>query len=81
METLYMENKEKSPNGDNKIGISIKMARKASKLTQTQLGNCIGTSHAAISFWENGVNVPNVLDCWKMADSMGISIDELVGRE
>ena len=29
---------------------------------------------------ENGVNVPNVKDCWLLADALNISLDELVGR-
>ncbi|MCL2796966.1 MAG: helix-turn-helix domain-containing protein [Firmicutes bacterium] len=66
---------------DKGIGDSIKNARKAANFAQQQLAKLIGTSHAAISFWENNINVPNVLDCWKIADVLGISIDELVGRE
>lgn len=65
---------------NNKIGRSIKQARTLANLTQQQLAKKIGTSHAAISFWENGINIPNVLDCWKIADSLEITIDELVGR-
>ena len=68
---------------ENNIGIgeSIKTARVIVGMTQQQLAKRIGTSHAAISFWENNVNVPNVLDCWRIADVLEISIDELVGRE
>ena len=62
------------------IGQSIKNARQSTNLTQQQLAKLIDTSHAAISYWENNINVPNVLDCWKIADALKISIDELVGR-
>ena len=65
---------------DNIIGKSIKAARTAANITQKNLAKLIGTSHAAISFWENGVNIPNVLDCWKIAEVLGITIDELVGK-
>ena len=41
----------------------------------------IGVTHAAISYWENGINIPNVKDCWLLADALDISIDELVGRD
>ena len=64
----------------SKIGDAIKQARQTAGLTQNELARLIDVSHAAISFWESGVNVPNVLDCWKMADNLKISIDELVGR-
>lgn len=66
---------------ENVIGKSIKQNRVERKITQSQLANAIGVTHAAISYWENGVNIPNISDCWKMADYMNISIDELVGKE
>ncbi len=66
---------------DNVIGKSIKMNRMAQNYTQKQLAQKIGVTHAAISFWENGINIPNVKDCWLLADALGITIDELVGRD
>lgn len=66
---------------DNLIGKSIKVNRIAQNYTQKQLAQKIGVTHAAISYWENGVNIPNVKDCWLLADALGISIDELVGRD
>ena len=66
---------------DNTIGESIKLNRIAQNYTQKQLAQKIGVTHAAISYWENGVNIPNVKDCWLLADALGITIDELVGRE
>lgn len=66
---------------DNIIGESIKLNRIEQKYTQKQLAQMIGVTHAAISYWENGVNIPNVKDCWLLADALGISIDELVGRD
>ena len=64
----------------NVIGKPIKECRLLAKLTQKELAAKVGVSHAAISFWENGVNIPNVEDCWKMADALHVSIDELIGR-
>ena len=66
---------------DNLIGKSIKINRIAQNHTQKQLAQKIGVTHAAISYWENGVNIPNVKDCWLLADALGITIDELVGRD
>ena len=65
---------------DNLIGKSIKDNRIAQGYTQKQLAQKIGVTHAAISYWENGVNIPNVKDCWLIADALDITIDELVGR-
>ena len=66
---------------DNVIGKAKKQNRLERKISQTALANAIGVTHAAISYWENGVNIPNISDCWKMAEFMNISIDELVGKE
>lgn len=66
---------------DNLIGKSIKVNRIAQNYTQQQLAQKIGVTHAAISYWENGVNIPNVKDCWLLVDALGITIDELVGRD
>lgn len=66
---------------ENIIGKSIKQNRLERKISQTTLAKAIGVTHAAISFWENGVNLPNIYDCWKMAEYMNITIDELIGRE
>lgn len=65
---------------ENVIGKSIKQNRLERKISQTTLAKAIGVTHAAISYWENGVNLPNISDCWKMAEFMNISIDELVGK-
>lgn len=64
-----------------KIANSIKQARREAKLSQTELAQKIGVTHASISYWENGINIPNVKDCWLIANVLGISIDELVGKE
>lgn len=66
---------------DNLIGKSIKINRIAQNYTQKQLAQKIGVTHAAFSYWENGVNIHNVKDCWLLADALGITIDELVGRD
>ncbi len=67
-------------NKDNVIGKSIKQNRLERKISQNTLAKAIGVTHAAISYWENGVNLPNINDCWKMAEYMNITIDELVGK-
>ena len=62
------------------IGAAIIENRQAAGLSQKQLAAKAGVSHAAVSYWENGVNVPNVADCWRVADALGLTVDELIGR-
>ena len=55
--------------------------RKERNLTQRQLAKEIETSQANLSRWEQGLNVPSIIECWKIADYFGVSIDFICGRE
>ena len=54
--------------------------RKEKGLSQRQLAKEIGTSQANLSRWEQGVNEPSIIECWKIADYFEVSIDVLCGR-
>lgn len=58
----------------------IEEMRKERKLTQKQLAEHIGTSQANISRWEQGITEPSIIECWRLADFFGVSIDYLCGR-
>lgn len=49
-------------------------------LSQRELAHLTEIKQANISRWENGVTVPNVLDCWKLADFFGVTVDYLIGK-
>ena len=49
-------------------------------LSQRQLAQEIGTSQANLSRWEQGLNEPSIIMCWKLADFFDVSIDVLCGR-
>ena len=55
--------------------------RKSMNLSQRQLAQQIGTSQANLSRWEQGVNEPSIMECWKIADFFDVSLDFLVGRK
>ena len=55
--------------------------RKEQNLSQRQLAQKIGTSQANLSRWEQGLNEPSIIECWKLADYFDISIDILCGRK
>lgn len=59
----------------------IEELRKSLKLSQRQLAKEIGTSQANLSRWEQGLIVPSVVECWKLADFFDVSIDVLCGRK
>lgn len=60
---------------------ALKSQRKLHDLTQMELAKAVGIPQSTISAWEKGINIPNVVDCIKLADFYKITLDELVGRD
>ena len=47
-------------------------------LSQFQLGNLVGASDKAVSKWENGDAKPRIGTCYRLADVLGVTINELL---
>lgn len=62
------------------IGERISELRKKRGLTQEQLGDAVGVSAQAVSKWENGGG-PDLAILPFLADKLGVTIDELFGRD
>ncbi|KEK24736.1 helix-turn-helix domain-containing protein [Bacillus gaemokensis] len=62
------------------IGEIIKKLRKEKNITQEQLGNVIGVSKMAISYFEKGKKAPGRETLEKIADYFNITTDYLLGR-
>lgn len=60
---------------------NIKELRQNANLSQSKLAKELGTSQANLSRWEKGLNEPSILECWKIADFFGVSIDVVCGRD
>lgn len=60
------------------IGARIARARKARGFTQQQLGAVVGVSFQAVSKWETGQALPDVALLTRIADALGMTLDELV---
>lgn len=58
-----------------------KAARKAAKMTQAELSARIHVSQGSISQWETGATNPDIRTLAALADTYGISIDELLGHD
>lgn len=54
--------------------------REEKKISQRQLALKIGTSQANLSRWEKGLVEPSIIECWKLADFFGVTIDYLCGK-
>jgi len=59
----------------------IEELRRAQNLSQRQLAKALGTSQANLSRWEQGINEPSIIECWRLADYFDVSIDMLCGRK
>lgn len=62
------------------IGEIIKKLRRERNITQEQLGNAIGVSKMAISYFEKGKKAPGRETLEKIADYFNITTDYLLGR-
>ena len=63
------------------IGENIARLRRARGWTQAELGEKLGVSNQAISKWESGMTMPDIMLLPTLADMFGIYIDELFSRE
>lgn len=60
------------------IGEKILELRKARSLTQEKLGEQLGISGQAVSKWENGESMPDIMILPQLCEILGISIDALL---
>jgi len=61
-----------------RIGANIAANRKRDGLTQASLAEKLNYSDKAVSKWERGESIPDVLTLMQMAGLFGITVDELV---
>jgi transcriptional regulator with XRE-family HTH domain len=61
------------------FGATLKRIRAARGMTAAQLGKAIGVTESAVSKWELGLSEPGLLDCQKLATSLAVSADSLLG--
>lgn len=59
----------------------IKELREEKGISQRELAKKVDIKQANISRWEAGTIIPNVIDCWKIANFFNVSIEYLIGIE
>ena len=59
----------------------LRSARQDANLSQSQLANRLGLSQGAISQWETGTRSPTVEDLYRVADELGLEINDLLPRK
>lgn len=63
------------------IGKNILELRKKKNVTQEELAAELGVTAAAVSKWENGYTLPDILMLCALADYFEVTTDELLGRD
>ena len=66
---------------DYKFGNFIYEQRTAQGLSQAQLGELLGVSNKAVSKWESGAAKPQTAKLFRLAQILGVSVEELLAGE
>ena len=62
------------------LGTKILELRKQKNVTQEELAAELGVTAAAVSKWENGYTLPDIMMLCALADFFAVTTDELLGR-
>ena len=60
---------------------TIKKIREQKTISQVELSKKVGVSQGAISQWETGQSLPRAELLPKIAEILGCTVDELLGRD
>ena len=62
------------------MGKRIADLRKQKGMTQEQLANQVGVTAQAVSKWENDLSCPDISVLPQLAEVLGVTTDELLGK-
>ena len=63
------------------IGKAISQLRRAMKLTQQTLAAQLYVSHQAVSKWEHGVALPDIMTLYSMCRLFGVTMEQLITND
>ena len=67
---------------DNKVvGMAISKLRQADGMTQQTLAACLNVSHQAVSKWEKGAALPDVLTLVELSRMFGVTLEQLLSGD
>lgn len=58
----------------------IKELREAKGLTQEHVAQQLGVTQGTVANWETGARTPTLANLVRVADILGVSLDEVYGR-
>lgn len=62
------------------IGLFLSNKRKVKGLTQSELSESLNVSHQAVSRWERGENLPDVLKLVELAKMYNVTVDDILNH-
>ncbi len=65
---------------ETKIELKIREKRKECGITQDALARAVGVTQGAVVQWENGSSFPKLALIPKIAQTLGCSINDLIGK-
>jgi len=63
------------------VAVNLTNLRKANKITQLELAEKLNYSDKAISKWERGESLPDVVTLKQLADMYGVSVDYILNEQ
>lgn len=63
------------------MGNRISQLRKEKGITQEDMAEKLGVTPQAVSKWENDISYPDILQLPKIAEMLGVTVDELLSGE
>ena len=67
-------------NRDSDFASCLRAYRAKTDITQAELAKRVGVDTASVQNWENGDYMPSLRTTIRLADALGITIEQLVGR-
>ena len=67
-------------NRDDDFASCLRAYRAKADLSQAELAKLAGVTEYSIQNWENGDYMPSLRTTIRLADALGITIEQLVGR-
>lgn len=64
--------------GEKSFGATIAAMRKEKGMTQLDLAQKLGVTDKAVSKWERDLSFPDISSLPKLAEELGVSVDELL---
>ena len=66
---------------ENQLGENIIKFRKAKGLSQEKVAEVLGVSRQAVTKWESNISRPSSDNLIKLADTLGVSVEVLLGSD